>query len=156
MRVGFGDACSTALSSLRGARRDLWGQGAREEQARLFKKRKTSGAASWTQKFICLNSTSADRAPTTQSEKLMLEDAGLGEKTIVVPDLDCSQGTFHQVLLDAYPKLGDGGGYELLRCKPKSRELVLIGGRVASTPRLIYTSKYLSHSDKANTIASLS
>ena len=132
--AGFDDVCSTALSSLRGTRKEdlCRTRGTREEQASLFRKRKYSSMAaaaspaSWTQKFICLHNTTADWVPTTQSEKLMLEEAGLGEKKVTIPDLDCSQSTFHQPLLEAYPKLDDGGGFELLRCKPQTRDLVLI------------------------------
>lgn len=69
------------------------------------------------------------------SERLTLEDAGLGEKVVVIPDLDCSPASFHRVLLEAYPKLEEGGGFELLRCRPKSRDLLMIGSKVASTPR---------------------
>lgn len=124
-----GGACNTALSSLRSVR---------EEQGGLFRRRKPSSApatCSWTHKFMCLHSTTADRTPTTRAEKLTLEDAGLGERSVTVPDLDCSPGSFQKVLLDAYPKLEEGGGFECLRCKPQSRDLVMIGPRVASSPR---------------------
>ena len=80
---------------------------------------------------MCLSSTSADRVPTSQSGKIILEEAGLGEKTVTVPDVDCSPQAFHQLLLAAYPKLESGGGFELLRCKPQSRDLVLIGSRIS-------------------------
>ena len=99
----------------------------------------TVTATSWSHKFVCLHCSTADRVPTTQSEKLTLEEAGLGEKMVTIPDLDCSPATFQSVLVEAYPKLEDGGGFELLRCKPKSRDLILIASRVASTPRYVRT-----------------
>ena len=46
---------------------------------------------------MCLSSTSADRVPTSQSGKMILEEAGLGEKTVTVPDVDCSPQAFHQL-----------------------------------------------------------
>jgi hypothetical protein len=61
----------------------------------------------------------------------------MGEKLINIPDLDCSAETFQQVLLEAYPKLEQGGGYELLRCKQQSRDLIVIGPRLANSPRLL-------------------
>lgn len=113
----------------------------RDERRTLFnwkkKKAPSASATAWTQRFVCLCSTIADRVPSTQSEKLILEEAGLGEKLVVIPDLDCSPERFHQVLLDAYPKLGFGGGFELLRCRPKSRDLLLISSRISNTPRLL-------------------
>ena len=56
---------------------------------------------------------------------------------VTVPDLDCSADTFYQVILAAFPKLEEGGGYELLRCKQQSRDLMLIGPRLSSSPRLL-------------------
>lgn len=136
-------AYNTALSHLRGIREDALVR-AREEQSSLFnwkgKKRGPSAAAtstSWKHSYFCLSSTSADRVPTSQSGKLVLEEAGLGEKAVTVPDLDCSAEEFCEVLMGAYPKLRSGGGFELLRCKSKSRDLVLIGHRISNVPRLL-------------------
>ena len=75
--------------------------------------------------------------PTSQSEKLILEEAGLWEKTVCIPDLDCDRDAFRSVILATYPKLRDGGGFELLRCQPNSRELVVIGPKIANSPRLL-------------------
>ena len=85
---------------------------------------------------MCLNDTGADRVPTTRSEKCMLEEAGLGEKILTIP-LDSSAQTFSKVLSEAYPKLKDGGGYELLRCECHSRDLVVIPQKIAASPRLL-------------------
>ena len=68
--------------------------------------------------------------------KLLLEEAGLGEKMLEVP-VSCSPEEFHDTILTAYPKLQEGGGFELLRCMPNSRDLVPIGTRVAGTPKLL-------------------
>jgi hypothetical protein len=111
-------------------------QDVRREQEGLFKKKRLS-FTSWNHKFVCLDGRDVDRVPTTQAAKLILEEAGLGEKTIVVPNVDCTPEEFHEVILSAYPKLRDGGGFELLRCKPNSRELLVIGPRVSNTPKLL-------------------
>ena len=123
------------MSSLQGLRHDV-----RAEQSGLFnwkKKKVSSEAISWTHKFVCLSSTSAERVPTSQLERLVLEEAGLGEKTVTVPDITCSPEEFHLLLLTTYPKLDSGGGFELLRCKPQSRDLLLIGPRISNSPRLL-------------------
>ena len=128
---GFSGACSTALSSLGGV--------IREERNSLFRQRRTSqvaAKAAWSHKFVCLSSTTAERVPTTQTDKLALEEAGLGEKGVTIPDIDCSPESFNKLLLATYPKLESGGGFEFLRCKSQTRDLLLIGPRVSSNPRL--------------------
>ena len=85
--------------------------------------------------FICLDKMDADRVPTTQSAKMALEEAGLGEKVMEEPDMDRGPEEFNAVVLSAYPKFKEGGGYEMLRCKPASRDLVITGLRVANTPK---------------------
>ena len=52
----------------------------------------------------------------------MLE-AGLGEKVIAFPSLDVTGDEFKEILYPEYPKLRDGGGFELCRCLPNSRNL---------------------------------
>ena len=118
----------SALSSLRGVR---------SEQSSLFnfkKKEKSSSPHSWTHKFVCLPGTDADRVPTAHAERRLLEEAGLGEKVVEVGDLNCSPEVFRDVLNASYPKLRGGGGFELLRCLPNSRELVVMGPKVCSSP----------------------
>ena len=66
---------------------------------------------------------------------MILEEAGLGEKIIKVPDVECDE--FNDIILTAYPKLRGAGGYELLRCKPNSRDLISIGERISSSPKLL-------------------
>ena len=39
--------------------------------------------------------------------------------------------------MTAYPKLKEGGGFEILRCRPNTRELELISPRIASNPQLL-------------------
>lgn len=101
----------------------------------MFGRRRKQPPASWTHKFVCLSSTWADRVPTSQSDRLALEEAGLGERLVTVPDIDCSAQVLRRILLDAFPKLEGGGGFDLLRCKPQSRDLLIIGPRIASSPR---------------------
>lgn len=114
LAVGLSRAYHSAVSSLRGVMRGETQVRAQEEQSSLFnwKGRKSSAASatSWKHSFVCLSSTAADRVPTSQSGKLVLEEAGLGERTVTVPDIDCSPECFRRLLLEVFPKLQGGGG----------------------------------------------
>ena len=85
---------------------------------------------------MCLSDTAQVRVPTSQSAKIILEEAGLGEKKITVPG-DCSSEHFRELLLETYPKLAVGGGFELLRCLANSRDLEVIPMRIATNPHLL-------------------
>lgn len=74
--------------------------------------------------------------PTTVWEKDELIKAGLGEK-IVFEDIDCQSDAFREKLMTHFPKLKDGGGYQLCKCKPNSRELEPLSAAVMSSPRLL-------------------
>lgn len=116
-----------------------------EEQRRNFspypKKNKKGQAAkrttSWTLKAFCLSSCQHRRVPVDAKFKEKLVEAGLGEKKIVVPDIDCSGGEFKELLMFNYPKLKDGGGYELLRCVSNTKSLEIVSNTVARVPRLL-------------------
>ena len=98
----FNRAYQSAVTSLqrsRGANEDA----AIEEQQSSFRKcrlpssqdfpSKKAKPSSWTQKFFCLADPSDDRVPTSfAKEELKL--AGLGEKRVVLEDVDCSTSTF--------------------------------------------------------------
>ena len=63
--------------------------------------------------------------------------AGLGEKKVVVTDIDCSTSEFHEHLFQAFPKLKDCGGFECLRCIPSTRDLEVIPSPACHTPKLL-------------------
>ena len=62
---------------------------------------------------------------------------GLGGKNVTIPNISCNPEDFRLLVLATYPKLQNGGGFELLRCKPQSRELLLIGHRISGSPKLL-------------------
>ena len=100
----------------------------------VFSKRPKS--SSWTHKFICLATTGQERVPApVMKEDLLL--ARLGEKKIVIPDVDCTTLLFHDVLVEAFPKLKNAGGFELLHCIPNTRDLEGIPSPVCHSPRLL-------------------
>ena len=62
------------------------------------------------------------KVPSTGFEREVLLDAGLGEK-IRFPDMDCSAEEYREQVLEAFPKLTEAGGYEMMRCIPNSHVL---------------------------------
>ena len=89
----------------------------------------------WQHSFVCLADVQQTRVPTPL-EKARLVQAGLGQKEIAFLEHGESS-EFHEELLDAFPKLKQAGGYELLRTSEHSnKEVVVIppppGGYTAS------------------------
>lgn len=70
-------------------------------------------------------------------EKDDLLEAGLGEKVIEFPSLEASAEQFKDLLHSAYPKLQDGGGFELCRCLPNSRMLEPLTAIALSSPAIL-------------------
>ena len=66
--------------------------------------------------------------------KDVLFKAGLGEKEIEFNNLDASPEEFREVILNAYPKLRDGGGYQFLKCPSNSRNLECLSLLTMSSP----------------------
>lgn len=78
----------------------------------------------WTHEFFCLAETNADRIPSRQ-EKLILQSAGLGRKKLVFGSKDTAK-LVQKKLEEAYPKLCQGGGFEILRSGATVKDLVFI------------------------------
>ncbi len=60
-----------------------------------------------------------DNETPNQNYKKQLANAGLGEKKVVFKK-NSSTSYFHETLLENFPRLRDGGGYELLRTQHRS------------------------------------
>lgn len=75
------------------------------------KKGKGAGTTFWKHRFVCLSHTNQTRIPTTDFHKDELLQAGLGEKVVEFDDIDMDTSTYRDTILDAYPKLKDGGGF---------------------------------------------
>ena len=67
----------------------------------------------WTHLFVCLAKTNDSESPTPNYRQ-QLNQAGMGEKKLVF-EKNTSCSYFHDKLLEAFPKILKGGGYELLR-----------------------------------------
>ena len=90
-----------------------------------------------TQKFVCLSHCAQDIIPTTDAEKDALLGAGLGEKKIVVENVDCSGEEFCELLHAAFPKLKDSGGFIFAKCKCNSRFLERLSSMCLTSPRAL-------------------
>ena len=117
------EGCSNA-SRVLAERNRLFNFGKKRDVRQPSKKKRKS---MWTHDFVCLSSTKCMRPPTSlQAGELMR--AGLGKKPLSVFSL-AESSELHEEILDAFPKLKDGGGYELLRVgesSGKRGELVAI------------------------------
>ncbi|XP_026101665.1 uncharacterized protein LOC113073000 isoform X1 [Carassius auratus] len=100
---------------------------------------KPSSTTSYTHKFFCMSSRKDDEVPSL-SYKETLTAAGMGERKIVFPDKLCSASDFSAQLVHHYPKLRDGGGYELLHIVGSTRSKVL---EVLPCPKNGYSPMYL-------------
>ena len=87
--------------------------------------------------MVCLASKDAKRVPGTAAERELLVAAGLGEKKIVIPNINCSWSEFKDEIFAAFPVLNGCGGFEFLRCISNTKELELIKVSVAQSPQLL-------------------
>lgn len=79
----------------------------------------------WEHEFICL-ANCGEETPPTPMDKADLIRAGLGPRKLSLFEFGDSS-RFHDDVMAAFPKLADGGGYELLRTKQNNnRELCVI------------------------------
>lgn len=95
---------------------------------------KRGKATSWTHKYFCLSETDDDTLPLKKNYLIM---AGLGEKLITIPNIDCSTTEFHEVIFSEFPKLCEGGKIEFLKCAQSTRKLEAIPFTVSSSPCLL-------------------
>ena len=117
------------------------------EQRHNFRGKRHGGAISsrakwpkfttWTHKFYCLSETNDERVPSSSLRKNELVLAGLGEKTVTIPNVNCSPQDFQEALLTKFPKLQQDGGLELLRCAASTRQLEVIPIQISLSPRLL-------------------
>jgi hypothetical protein len=78
----------------------------------------------WTHDFMCL-ANHVQHAQPTRREKLSLQAAGLGRKTLTFGRTDHALA-FVSKIETVYPKIKTGGGFELLRSGASNKEIILI------------------------------
>ena len=75
------------------------------------------------------------KVPSSGSERKLLLEAGLGEKKLTFPNIDCSAEEYRDELLQAFPKLTEAGGFEIMRCISNSRVLEQVSPSALLSPR---------------------
>jgi len=98
---------------------------------------KDKKAKCWNVKFVCLASKDARRVPATAAERELLVAAGLGEKRVLIPNINCSWNDFRGLIVRAFPSLSGCGGFEFLRCISNTKDLEMIRLSVAQSPKLL-------------------
>ena len=96
---------STPLSSSRQTKKNY-------PKPKLFQAKET-----WTHEFFCLAAKDQSRAPT-RAAKFALQQAGLGRRKICFHN-KAKFAEFRQKLEEAFPKLCEGGGFEIMRTDPQ-------------------------------------
>eukprot|EP00731_Ephydatia_muelleri_P032653 Em0024g197a len=115
----------------------------RQEQTSNFapystkRKGKLKKCQSWSMKLVCLCRQDDDQVPSSASVKETLLQAGLGERSVVLPDIFCTKEEFMQTIMATFPKLKSCGGFEFLRCIPNTKRLEVITPKLAHTPKLL-------------------
>lgn len=145
VRHTLGQSCNRAVNSLRSIRERLrrrcqWTDVAAEQKSNFApysRKSKPIKQQSWAVKVVCLSNISACKVPCTVGERETLVAAGLGERKVLIPDIDCSWEEFKSTLISAFPKLKEGGGFDILRCIPNTKDLEIISLAVAQSPKLL-------------------
>ena len=147
LRQRVASSCSRAVNTLRSIRESLAHSSrnveVHDEQKSNFApynrqhSKKQSKPQSWTVKVFCLSSKFARKVPVTIYERETLVASGLGEKKVVIPNIDCSWDDFKDVLCMEFPKLKSIGGFEILRCIPNTKDLEVISSTISQSPKLL-------------------
>ncbi|XP_039524304.1 uncharacterized protein LOC120477014 [Pimephales promelas] len=95
--------------------------------------------SSFTRVFCCLSSMTQSVAPN-KYEREELEAAGLGEKKVTFLGDENNAEDFKDYILTTYPKLGNCGGFEILKTSGMTRSRNLV---VLPSPNTGYTIKTL-------------
>ena len=100
-------------------------------------KSKKKKVHTWCHDFVCLSSTTATKPPSSLETATLLT-AGLGRKQLTLFEGD---GSFelHTEIMQAFPRLQDGGGYELLRVSDSGQRSL----QVIPSPSDGYSVSYL-------------
>ena len=111
----------------------------KQQMCQLFnrKKCKVEKRAAWRHKFVCLAYRDQERIPTTDVDKEELYQAGLGEKELSFDTLDMPQEDFRELLFESFPRLRDGGGFQLLKGMPNSRSTEVLSVAVHASPSML-------------------
>ena len=91
----------------------------------------------WKHRFVCLARRDQLKIPTTDIEKDDLLEAGLGEKCVEFSSLDIDGEQFRDKLYSEFPKLREGGGFQMCQCLPNSRQLEVLTSVTHALPSIL-------------------
>ena len=97
----------------------------------------SSSIMAWKHRFVCLSAVNQPKIPTSTKHKEELKLAGLGEKLITISILDLGPEGLSEILLSSFPKLQEGGGFELCQCIPNTRTLSVLPTELLSSAILL-------------------
>lgn len=97
------------------AKRTAYNQPTKSKKKRLH---------TWCHDFVCFWSTKATKPPSSL-ETANLIRAGLGRKQLLLFEGDGSQ-ELHAEILQAFPRLREGGGYELMRVAESGQRTLMV------------------------------
>ncbi|XP_067223162.1 uncharacterized protein [Chanodichthys erythropterus] len=98
-----------------------------------------AASCSFTHNFCCLDDKNADLVPS-RCAKDRLFSAGLGENRVTFQGCHADPQKFKDVIMEAFPKLRQGGGFELLKISGNTRSRYL---SLIPCPNEGYHVKYL-------------
>ena len=127
----FERALKSARETLKRARYNFQSAAIASEQKELFgycsktsKGKKKARPSPWTKQFYCLAYCDQDHVPLSEEELDELYHAGLGMKKITFPDMNTTNNScFRSIIIENYPALHNGGGFEFLQCVPNTKRL---------------------------------
>ena len=142
----FDRALDSARETLRKARSQFQNAAIATEHKELFGycgksgrgKEKKSRPSPWTKQFYCLAYCDQTRVPVGDDELDELYHAGLGMKKITIPDMNTvTNSHFRKMIIDNFPKLSHGGGFEFLRCAPNTKQLEVFSELAQTNPKVL-------------------
>ena len=77
----------------------------------------------WTHQFVCLPNVDCNMMPN-RSKKASLRETGLGDQRVVFTNKKCGHDHVKQTLESAYPKIKEGGGFQILQSNGRRLEAI--------------------------------
>ena len=124
----IGSVCTRAVSALRNVRSQA------EQRLNFSPYEATKRSKPLLFKFYCLPTCDSARVPTSSVVKITLTQSGLGLKELMMsPSLTARE--LRERIVEAFPLLSKGGGFEFLRCVPNTRDLEAIPYNFTVSPQ---------------------
>ena len=150
MSLGVREKAARALEALKTPlvakrKRAQFGTSEKMESLFSFKKKQKRGKQplatklqyAWKHRLVCLAYCDQTKIPTCDFEKDELMEAGLGEKEVEFGSYDMGFTEIKEVLYEEFPRLQEGGGFQLLKCTANSRVLEPLSKTVYTSLKIL-------------------